>query len=450
MGSLVALGILAVNAAVSQVRPWIGVVFAYTITLLAPQAIWWWTFDGIRVSFLATAPVILGCLIHLLLGRLRYHILFSPLNAWIAILWIFMSLSYFLGAYRTESGPTFYDSEYMYITLQKSFLAYLAASLLIDSTEKLKVAVVPILIVVTYMTYWANAQYLGGLQFGRIGGPRSLEGLGIYADENNFAVLFVIGVPFLIYLGRYIGGLTANGAVWVVTLFAWHAVFLTGSRGGLLGLAAVLLLYTLKSQRKHLALAAVAVFVVAFAWQGGDIIKDRMSTLSDYQEESSASSRLEAWDAATGMMFSHPSFGVGFAAFGIAFPDFSDKKPRDAHNTFFQIAAEWGLIAGCTYLALIWYTLTRLNRIAKALARRDSDGNARLLRHIADACMLSLSGFFVCSMFLSLQAYEVLYYLLLLSNVAIVVASRELRLMRRDQESERPLAITPIPQRLSL
>jgi hypothetical protein len=35
-----------------------------------------------------------------------------------------------------------------------------------------------------------------------------------------------------------------------------------------------------------------------------------------------------------------------------------------------------------------------------------------------------LAGFFVCSMFLSLQGYEVLYYLLLLANATLLCSGR--------------------------
>jgi len=160
----------------------------------------------------------------------------------------------------------------------------------------------------------------------------------------------------------------------------------------------------------------------------GDSRLDLSATITDYEEEDSAMGRIEAWEASSGMMAAHPLTGVGFASFGQAFPDFSDKRPRVAHNTFFQIGGEWGVIAGITYLTLLFSTINRLrkngNRLRQLARQTDNPGNEnRLYLCINEACLLGLTGFFVCSMFLSLQGYEVFYYLLVLANATLVCSS---------------------------
>ena len=114
------------------------------------------------------------------------------------------------------------------------------------------------------------------------------------------------------------------------------------------------------------------------------------------------------------MTLHHPLFGVGLSAFGPAFPDFSDESPRQAHNTFFQIAAESGIIAGLMYLLVLWTNLKDLLRNSRIL--REQDDKSEFLIYLNEALLTSLIGFAVCSMFLSLQVNEIFYYLCLLTN----------------------------------
>jgi putative inorganic carbon (HCO3(-)) transporter len=270
------------------------------------------------------------------------------------------------------------------------------------------------------MTYWGNAQYFLYHKFGRIHGPTTLSGQGIYSDENNFAVLFVTGFPFLYYFGQYLNNRLIKWGASFIILFSWHAVFLTASRGALLGIASVLLMFLMRLEKKAIGLVIIAGFIAAFAWQAGDVMKSRSATITTYQQEDSASARIEAWKAAMGMMAAHPLTGVGFASFGQAFPDFSDIVPRVAHNTFFQIGGEWGVLAGLTYLVLIFSTVNRLRKNRTRLRKMETTDENRLYRCLNESCLLALTGFFVCSMFLSLQAYEVFYYLLVLANATLV------------------------------
>jgi len=389
--------------------------------VLSPHDIWWWLFQDIRPFYWVILPTLAGFCFALVRGKLDFSSLNTKINRWLLLLWVCFTISYFFGDYVHVKSPyRFYDPDFMFSTLQKTFLTYFISVILIDSAKKLK-ALSGVLIVTTlYMTYWANAQYLIYHKFGRLHGPTTLAGQGIYADENNFAVLFVVGFPFVFHLSQYIRNKVLRWALIATIPFAWHAVFLTASRGALVGIAVVLLTFVLRSQKKWAGVLLMIAFIGAFVWQAGDVMRSRSSTITDYNQEESASTRLEAWEAALGMMAAHPLTGVGFASFGQAFPDFSDKVPRVAHNTFFQIGGEWGVIAAIGYLVLMFSTINSLRANARALRDHREVPDRKLYYHISEACLLSLTGFFTCSMFLSLQGYEVLYYLFLVSNAALV------------------------------
>jgi putative inorganic carbon (HCO3(-)) transporter len=412
--------LLGTNALVAVARPWVGVVLAYLIAILTPQTIWWWAFDGIRPSLFVVAPTLLGFAVALVAGRLDYSRVRTRLNACMLILWISFTVAYLFGPYvNVMSDWRFYDPAAQFSMLTKAFVTYFVAVILLDNTDKLKYAAMVIVITAIYMTYWANAQYFVYNHFGRLNGPTSLFGESIYFDENVFAVLFVVGMPFLYYFGRYLQNRILRWAVWLVIPLSWHAVFLTASRGALLAIGAVLMVFVMRLEKKIYGVLIVIGFMVAFAWQAGDVMKSRSATITTFEQEHSATSRLDAWDAAVKMMATHPITGVGFASFGQAYQYFSPTRPRVAHNTFFQVGAEWGVIAGFTYLFLMFSTLNRLRKMGKRLREVDTD-EGRLHYYLNDASMLALVGIFVCSMFLSLDRFELFYFLLLLANGALV------------------------------
>lgn len=417
MGTIILYIIMSSNAIISLFYPWIGIFLAYIITVLTPHNIWWWVFQDVRPLYWVLVPTLAGFVLAILRGNVNFSGLNTKLNLCIGILWLSFTISYYFGPYvDVVNEYRFYDPGFMFSTLQKTYLTYLVGVLLINDARKLKILSTVIIVTVIYMTYWANAQYFIYNKFGRLGGPIALGGTSIYADENNFAVLFVVGFPFLFYFGYYLKNKILTWCVWAIIPFCWHAVFLTASRGALLGIVAVLLVFVVRLEKKGVALLIMAGFFAAFLWQAGDVMKSRSATISNYQEEDSAAKRLDAWEASTRMMLAYPFTGVGFASFGQAFPDFSDSIPRIAHNTFFQIGGEYGVLAAIVYLVLIFFTLNRL-RIKGYLLRNMQMTNLRNFYYcLNEACLLGLTGFFVCSLFLSLEKYEVFYYLLILAN----------------------------------
>ncbi len=438
MGIALLYLLFAANAALSLVRPWIGVVLAYVISVMGPQYIWWWWFPDIRPALLVTLPMLCGFAISMLRGKVDYSGLNTKGNWCVAILWLSSVVAFYFGPYvDVHNDYRFYEPEVMFASWQKTCLLYLIGVLLIDNHRKLKAMSAVILITVAYMVYWANAQYFLYGKFGRLHGPMDLVGGGIYGDENNFAVLFVVGIPFLLYFGLYVKRRMLSWMAWALIPFAWHAVFLTASRGALVGIAAVLLVFVMRLRNRAAGALVVAAFLGAFAWQAGDLMKSRSATISEYENEDSAASRIRAWEAAIGMMATHPITGVGFASFGQAFPDFSDIPPRIAHNTFFQIGGEWGVIAGGAYLILIFSTLNRLRKNGNRLRTLTSTDVGKLYYYINEACLLGLTGFFVCALFLSLQQYEVLYLLLLIANGTLVFSRKSLDETKgADRESQ--------------
>ncbi len=415
MGKIVLYLVLGVGAISALVQPWVGVCLTYLFVILNPQHIWWWNFRDIRPVFLILLPTLIGFAIALIQKRLNINIIKNKRNFFLATLWMFFVLSYFFSPYIGKPSPYwFHDPEWVFSLANKIFVLYFVACLCINDEKKLKYLVIIFIVSVAYLIYWANAQYLLLHRYGRIGGPASPGGGSPLKDQNAFAMLFVIGLPFFYYMGWYLKNPIQRYSLWLIIPFGWHAIFLTGSRGGLLGIGVTILITALRSPKKIIGLVLIPLFAIAYVWQAGSVMKERAKTIETYQADRSAAGRIGAWKVATKMTLHHPLFGVGLSAFGPAFPDFSDESPRQAHNTFFQIAAESGIIAGLMYLLVLWTNLKDLLRNSRIL--REQDDKSEFLIYLNEALLTSLIGFAVCSMFLSLQVNEIFYYLCLLTN----------------------------------
>jgi putative inorganic carbon (hco3(-)) transporter len=422
MGRLFFLSALSILSIVSLARPWIGVVGAYLVVILTPQAIWFWDFGDLRPVIWIMVPTCIGFLVALLRGEYTISRLLSSRILFLLTLWVCFVISYFAGPYTDAAGPfRFADPQWALSVLNKMFLLCLMACLVIDDPRKVWVLTWVVALSGAYLVYWANDQYLSGHFFGRLAGPVDVYGAGLYADENQFAMLFVVLQPFLWYLGHAVKQQWLRWSLWLIIPFTWHAVFLTGSRGGLIGLAVTLAVMVIRSKHRALAVLLIPAFLVAYHWQAGETMKERAGTIEEYATETSAATRMEAWHAAIGMIAAHPLSGVGLASFGVAFPDFSDKKPREAHNTFFQITAESGVVAGVMYLLLGFGSVIALWRNGKRLKTASAGGPDARLYFINEAVLCGMWGFVSCALFLSLQMSEIFFCLCALVHVVLLI-----------------------------
>jgi putative inorganic carbon (HCO3(-)) transporter len=168
-------------------------------------------------------------------------------------------------------------------------------------------------------------------------------------------------------------------AAWsAAALLMGSALFMSGSRGGVLAFAAgmVLLLWF---RRPALALGGAAaglaaLFLVPNPWVS------RLANLTEVDVY--AYSRLAIWKSSLKMMFDHPWFGVGLGQFEYfspryAFPVTSHwarygRVAENAHNEYLQVGAEMGvvgLVLWLTGLALLLFWFLRAIRGKGAAAK---------------------------------------------------------------------------------
>jgi putative inorganic carbon (hco3(-)) transporter len=412
---VILLTIVLVTAITSAFFPWIGVIAYYTLAVAFPQAIWFWIFKGFRAAYYITVTTMAGLGIKAITGNIDFSLLKDRQNIFIIVVWLSALVSYYFSPMgHNKSTYRALDSEYLVTNFSKELLFYFVAVILIDDSKKLKKLAWVLAITTIFYTYWGNMQYLSGsLSGGRLKGPGMR---GIYTDENTFAMLFVCGIPFLFYLARSFRRFWLKGAFLLIIPLAWHAIFLTQSRGGLVGIGCVTLYIALRSKKKMMGLAMIPVLIAALIWQGGSI-KNRVQIVSsNYEDDGSTMGRIHSWTAGSKMVLDHPITGVGLGNYLPAFPMYSEERPRVAHNTVIQFAAETGAAAGLAYLALIFNVFIQGRKVRRESKKRNYDPTQWA---IFEASECSLFGFFICSLFLNLAMFEVYYYLLMIHMASV-------------------------------
>ena len=251
--------ILAATFGAALVRSWVGVAAYYTLSLWYPQLIWYWAFGTLRSSLIVSIATILGFGKEVFLGKVDFLTIFKRQNIYIILLWISIVISYLFSP--IEQGRTdnvMLSGSYLFAYFNRIFFFYFISVLLIDTKEKLHYLIICFLVVILYYIYWSNEKYLsGGMLYGpRLRGPGpegeewTGQGGGPYTDENCFAMLFVMGIPFLFFMANYYKNILIKGLLWGAIPFAWHSIFLTGSQGGLVGVGVVTVFIALRSDRK--------------------------------------------------------------------------------------------------------------------------------------------------------------------------------------------------------
>lgn len=247
------------------------------------------------------------------------------------------------------------------------------------------------------------------------GGAVFVQGYGGYLNDNNLlALAIVMGVPLLWYALLQTGYLPLKAFFGFLLLTSLAAIAMCHSRGGILSLACVMVLMAWHSKRRVAAFVFIGLLALPGAWLVRGTLMERMSTLSNVEDDESAMGRLAFWKAALRVSRDYPLFGVGFGSdnyreiSGAYIEGNFSSTGLVVHNTYFQMLADSGyptLMLYCTFLFGCIYWLKR-----HGLAIKESNPEDYLW---AQALRISLIGFAIGSFFLSRVSYDFPYMLLL-------------------------------------
>jgi O-antigen ligase len=219
--------------------------------------------------------------------------------------------------------------------------------------------------------------------------------LGFFANPNEMAYSLVILIPVAWALARRArwSGRVVLGAVVAVFLVA---IYLSFSRGSLIGLAAVCV-YTGLRQKSGVARAATLGVVLA-GTLAGSMYWSRNAGFSNIEGDANFQERMTTYRVAWSMYSQSPLLGVGLNCSSVAWPLFapteglSHHKWLITHNTFIQAFSETGTLGGGLLLAFFAAAGRRAWKASRATAVPER------VRELAEGLEMSFWGFLVCGM----------------------------------------------------
>jgi putative inorganic carbon (hco3(-)) transporter len=351
-----------------------------------------------------------------------------------------------------------------WILLSVAFSSNLSASSL-QFRFLLPTAITAVLIPVVITTfkdirrlYIVMAASLGilGFKFGAYGlaagGAYYAGGYGGSLSDNNlFALAMVIALPLCWYARELFPEKHWKLFFLGLTFCIIPTVIMTHSRGGALAMAITLLFMGWYSRRRVLTLVILAVLTIPGLYLVRDSFTARMSTISTYEEDHSAQTRLAQWKAAVRMSLDYPIFGVGFGGgpYTQTVSRYIDiDSIQYAHNNYLQTLADSGYPALVLLCILLFGQIFYLRRLALNFKRLNDFSMYGMAMGMASA----LVGFAAGSVFLSRTYYETIYYMFAFTAALQLIAPDRLQAARAaaagdesPDPSPAPTVDSPIP-----
>jgi O-antigen ligase len=251
-------------------------------------------------------------------------------------------------------------------------------------------------------------------------------------DANDTALQFLLALPFAIWQFKSKTGKKRIAAI-VIAGILLVGIIKTDSRGGFLGLVAVVMviMLQLKTLEKRSLFGVVFILVLitcGFLYFADAAYIERISTMlapsKDYNTASSTG-RLQIWERGIQMMFMNPVLGVGvynfMSAEGIIFAEIGARY-QAAHNSFVQIGAELGIPGFIAFCLLLWRTVKYIRSISASAIMENIKITESQNLVAAYSVTGAMTGFAVSGFFLS-AAYTTSLYFLLALSVAIFSAN---------------------------
>lgn len=236
-----------------------------------------------------------------------------------------------------------------------------------------------------------------------------IYGANLYRDQNIVALGMNILFPLAFLLGLSEKDWRKKIFFFASSIISLVTIVVANSRGGVVGLAAVLLFIWLKSPKnKFKSLFLILCVVLGLLMLAPKPFLNEMATMKQGSHESTAGSRIFFWKIAVREFLDHPVIGVGVVNYGIWLPDYvrhddtmSDGSQlsgrttaygRVAHSIYFTLLAELG-ITGVILFTLMLFSFFKevgfnQTSIKQSVSRRNAQETKII---IEDSTILELA-----------------------------------------------------------
>lgn len=404
MRDLLIVAIVGVMALMALKRPWIGVMLWTWLSVMNPHRYAWGFAYSAPLAALAAGVTVLG----LLFTKEKQSPFQGAPMVWFFFLACSITLSWLFG--MDSAG----DYEQWNKVIKIYFMTFVAAILLYNKYHIIAFAWVT----VGSIAFLAAKGGIFTLATG--GNHRTWGPAGSFIQDNNeFALATILAIPLLHFLQIQLKNAWLRHGMTLVMLLCVASALGSHSRGGLLALLAMGMVFWWRSQHKG-AIGVMALLVIVLAlpmmpehwWE-------RMDTISTYQEDASAMGRINAWWVAwevaksmllgAGMSYQHDLLFILHGPY--------ESTPRAAHSIYFQILGNHGFPGLFLFLAM-WISTYRSAAWLRKNARAIPEG--KWAADLGAMAQVSLIGYAVGGAFLSMSYFDLPYNVMVMIVLARV------------------------------
>ena len=266
-------------------------------------------------------------------------------------------------------------------------------------------------------------------------------------DNNNLGLAFVVLLPLLGYLRATSRNPVARIGALVTIILATVGALGTYSRGALVALVAMTAFHALRSRPAMILLAVGTVLAAGLPALAPASWRERMSTISSYNEDASFQGRVAAWRTSVDIAMAHPLVGGGFAS--VESDDVVKRftspgdlaRGRAAHSIYFEVLGDTGFLGLALYLgALASAGLNTMLVLRITRTRPHLDWAMKLARALQTALLAILVG----GSALSIAYYDGFLVILALSSCLLCVVREDLGPAAATVRSPRRWSAAPV------
>ena len=247
------------------------------------------------------------------------------------------------------------------------------------------------------------------------------------AGNNEIALALVMTIPFMNYVRMTAQQQWIRWGMLAMMGLSAFAILGTQSRGAFLAIVAMALYLWRHSHAKigfGLLLIPFGIGLVMFmpdAWM------ERMESILNYEQDTSATGRINSWIMAFNLAVARFPLGGGFEVitpylFGRFAPNPASVKA--AHSIYFQVLGQHGFVGLALFLLVGLLTWRSANRIRSRVSGVD---DLQWAGKLASMVQVSLIGYAVGGAFLSLAYFDLAYNLVIIIVLLKIYVEQELK-----------------------
>ena len=404
-------------------RPVAGIAAWIWIALMAPTN---WAF-GFSQAFRMNLTIVLFVALSYFVWKEKPKFKFAGIHFWVLLfgLWMFISTVFNIRM----------DSSYAWTKLIEFYKVLILFFFVTLSLKTKKDIDTFIWAIVLGLSAYAGMEAIKFII--SAGGHRIAGRSGILADRNDLAVAINMAIPLIMYLWSVTEHKRLKQGLIVLVLLNIVAIIGTYSRGGFIGLMILAGAIWIKSDKKLLLLLLALIALPGLYAAAPDSWKSRQATIETAStEDGSFIGRLWAWKISTLIALDNPMTGGGFKAttdpllwhtYRPETPDFGPiytppiprhLAPKAAHNIYFQVLASAGFVGLFIFLFMMLFGYLKALQVARG-ARKSG---IVWKKDLATAISLSLVGYGITGLNVSLAYFELVYALL---AIIVLLQTRE-------------------------